>query len=106
MAFRHCLLSAAAAAKSNQSCPTLCEPIDGSPPGSSVHRIFQARVLEWGAIACCLGLQKYSQSPWWRCSHSQILIYLVTTEDQALWWVRKTGEKISVIVPIHKRLTK
>ena len=41
----------AAAAKSLQSCPTLCNPIDGSPPGSSVHGIFQARVLEWGAIA-------------------------------------------------------
>ena len=34
-----------------QSCPTLCNPMDCSPPGSSVHGIFQARVLEWGAIA-------------------------------------------------------
>ena len=34
-----------------QSCPTLSDPMDGSPPGSSVHGIFQARVLEWGAIA-------------------------------------------------------
>ena len=42
---------AAAAAKSLQSCLTLCDPIEGSPPGSSVHGIFQARVLEWGAIA-------------------------------------------------------
>ena len=42
---------AAAAAKSLQLCPTLCDPIDGSPPGSSVHGICQARVLEWGAIA-------------------------------------------------------
>ena len=42
---------AAAAAKSLQSCPTLCDPIDGSPPGSSVYRIFQARTLEWVAIA-------------------------------------------------------
>ena len=33
------------------SCPTRCNPVDCSPPGSSVHRIFQARVLEWGAIA-------------------------------------------------------
>ena len=41
----------AAAAKSLQSCPTLCDPMDGSPPGSSIHGIFQARVLEWGAIA-------------------------------------------------------
>jgi len=34
-----------------QSCPTLSDSMDCSPPGSSVHRIFQARVLEWGAIA-------------------------------------------------------
>ena len=38
-------------AKSLQSCPTLCNPIDRSPPGSPAHGIFQARVLEWGAIA-------------------------------------------------------
>jgi len=43
--------AAAAAAKSLQSCPTLCNPIDNSPPGSSIPGIFQARVLEWGAIA-------------------------------------------------------
>ena len=34
-----------------QSCPTLSDPMDCSPPGSSIHGIFQARVLEWGAIA-------------------------------------------------------
>ena len=34
-----------------RSCPTLCNPMDCSPPGSSIHGIFQARVLEWGAIA-------------------------------------------------------
>ena len=44
------LLYPAAAAKSLQSCPTLCDPIDSSPPGSSIHGIFQARVLEWLAI--------------------------------------------------------
>ena len=43
--------AAAAAAKSIQSCPTLHDPLDRSPPGSSIHGIFQARVLEWGAIA-------------------------------------------------------
>ena len=41
----------AAAAKSLQSCLTLCDPIDGSPPGSSVHGILQARILEWVAIS-------------------------------------------------------
>ena len=44
-------LLAAAAAKSLQSCLTLCDPIDGSPPGSPVPRIPQARTLEWVAIS-------------------------------------------------------
>ena len=43
--------AAAAAAKSLQSYPTLCDPIDSSPPGSPVPRILQARTLEWVAIA-------------------------------------------------------
>ena len=42
---------AAAAAKSLQSCPTLCDPIDGSPTGSPVPGILQARTLEWVAIS-------------------------------------------------------
>ena len=41
----------AAAAKSLQSCPTLCDPIDGSPPGSPVPGILQAGTLEWVAIS-------------------------------------------------------
>ena len=49
------LETAAAAAKSLQLCPTLCNPMDYSLPGSSVHGIFQARVLEWGAIAFSAG---------------------------------------------------
>ena len=43
--------AAAAAAKSLQSCPTLFDPIDGSPPGSPVPGILQARTLEWVAIS-------------------------------------------------------
>ena len=43
--------AAAAAARSLQSCPTLCDPIDGNPPGSPVPGILQARTLEWVAIA-------------------------------------------------------
>ena len=43
--------TAAAAAKSLQSCPTLCDPMDCGPPGSSIHGIFQAKVLEWGAFS-------------------------------------------------------
>ena len=49
-----------------QSCPTLCDPMDFSLPGSSVYGIFQARVLEWGAIAfskeCCNMTQITSES--------------------------------------------
>ena len=41
----------AAAAKSPQLCPTLCDPIDGSPPGSPIPGIVQARILEWLAIS-------------------------------------------------------
>ena len=44
-------IAAAAAAKSLQSCPALCSPIDGSPPGSPVPGILQARTLEWVAIS-------------------------------------------------------
>ena len=44
-------LAAAAAAKSLQSCPTPCDPTDGSPPGSPVPGILQARTLEWVAIS-------------------------------------------------------
>ena len=43
--------SSAAAAKWLQSCLTLCDPIDGSPPGSTIPRILQARTLEWVAIS-------------------------------------------------------
>ena len=49
--FLHILTAAAVAAKSLQSCPTLCDPIDGSPPCSPVPGILQARTLEWVAIA-------------------------------------------------------
>ena len=43
--------AAAAAAKSLQSCLTLCDPIDGSPPGSPIPGILQTRILEWVAIS-------------------------------------------------------
>ena len=51
LAYLTYMQSAAAAAKSFQLCPTLCDPIDGSPPGSPVPGILQARTLEWVAIS-------------------------------------------------------
>ena len=49
--FRNLSSAAATAAKSLQSCPTLCDPIDGSPPDSAVPGILHARTLEWVAIS-------------------------------------------------------
>ena len=48
---QYTFIAAAAAAKSLQSCLTLCDPIDGSPPGSAVPGTLQARTLEWVAIS-------------------------------------------------------
>ena len=56
------LYAATAAAKSLQSCPTLCDPIDGSPPGSPVPGILQARILEWVAISFSSALKVKSES--------------------------------------------
>ena len=55
--------AAAAAAKSLQSCQTLCDPIDGSLPGSPFPGILQARVLEWGAIAFSGSIPRSGKSP-------------------------------------------
>ena len=73
---------AAAAAKSLQSCPTMCNPIDGSPPGSSVPGILQARTLEWGAIS-------FSNAWKWKVkvkslSHVRLLVTPWTAAYQAL----------------------
>ena len=53
-----------------QSCPTLSDPMDCSPPGSSVHGIFQARVLEWGAIAL---------------SHTKMISMVIMMQDWVLY---------------------
>ena len=61
-------------AKSLQLCPTFCNPMDCSPPGSSVHGTFQARILEWAAISSSgdlshLGMKPISlRSPVWQVS--------------------------------------
>ena len=60
-------MPAAAAAKSLQSCPTLCDPIDSSPPGSPVPGILQARTLEWVAISFSM-----HESKKWKQSRSVV----------------------------------
>ena len=75
-----------------ESCPTLSDPMDCSLPGSSVHRIFQARVLEWGAIATkLLNIIPY---------HEMLLSSVVNKSEKAMathssilaWRIPGTGE--------------
>ena len=56
------LLFCAVAAKSLQLCPTLCHPMDGSPPGYLIPGILQARTLEWAAISFFYSVSKYKYS--------------------------------------------
>ena len=62
--------AAAAAAKSLQSCPTLCDPIDGIPPGSPVPGILQARTLEWVAISFSNFWWEICKNGKWPSAHS------------------------------------
>ena len=99
-----------------QSCPTLHDPMDCSPPGSSVHRILQARVLEWGAIAFSGTIATHTQNlsknmmsnekknperlhwvviPLYflnRTTIPQLLVYIELLADPDSFFRRKTGE--------------
>ena len=68
-----------ATAKSLQLCPTLCDPTDGSPPGSSIHGTLQAKVLEWGAMLSARG----SAQPrnWTQVSHIDRFITIWATRE-------------------------
>ena len=72
----------AAAAKSLQLCPTLCDPIDGSPSGSPIPGILQARVLEWGVIAFSETIAKWHQ------------IILLWSQCYLIWWLDKFNKII------------
>ena len=67
----------AAAAKSLQSCQTLCDPIDGSPPGSPAPGILQARTLEWVAISLSIGMPKLSHTERYLRNSDNLCIHLV-----------------------------
>ena len=75
----YCAVAAAAAAKSLQSCPTLCNPMDGSPPGSPVPGILQARTLEWVAIS-------FSNAWKWKVKVRRVRLFTIpwTAAHQAL----------------------
>ena len=76
--------TAAAAAKSLQSCLTLCDPIDGSPPGSPIPGILQARVLEWGAIAFSVTHASYLYIIWWETEMAGSFCFLFPIELELL----------------------
>ena len=83
---------AAAVAKSLQSCPTLCDPINGSPPGSSVYGILQARTLEWVAIS--FSRRSSWLRDWTQVSSIAVRFFTVWVEDannseNQLEWERK-----------------
>ena len=59
-----------------QSCPTFSDPMDCSPPGSSIHGIFQARVLEWGAIG-----RSHLAMP------NSVLLYALEGGKLGYWWI-------------------
>ena len=57
-----------------QSCPTLCDPMDFSLPGSSVHGILQARILEWVAIPLSKGSSQHRDRTWVSCIAGRLFI--------------------------------
>ena len=69
----------------SQSCPTPSDPMDCSPPGSSVHGIFQARVLEWGAIA--FSKYKYYSLPFPEFSLRTLESSCLTPEKKVCWYL-------------------
>ena len=84
-----------------QSCPTLCDPTDSSQPGSYVHGIFQARILEWGAISFSRGsTQHRDQTP---VSHIVgrrfTLMILQKQQDSIYFSLLKCGVKWGLIMP-------
>ena len=88
------LRNVAAAAKSLQSCPTLCDPIEGCPPGSPISGIFQAKVLEWGAIAFSGNV-----------NYTQFILYIANFQwDNTLW--RETAFVTCIKTPSENKSSK
>ena len=82
-----------ATAKSLQSCPTLCDPIDSSPPGCSVPGILQARILEWVAIS----LSDINWN-WWYCWESWLEpgCWLQIPTARITWWILVYGKMLAL----------
>ena len=92
------MVAAAAAAKSLQSCLTLCDPIDGSPPGSPVPGILHARTLEWVAIA-------FSAILWLRSSNYMILGQQQGPHELLLFFEQETSYLRNLHTVLHTGCT-
>ena len=83
-----------------QSCPTLCDPMDSSPPGSSVHGILQARILEWVAMSYSMGSSQPKDQTCVShvfCIGRQVLYHLTHQGSlDSTWLVAKTRTKHSI----------
>ena len=89
----------------SQSCPTPSNPMDCSPPGSSVHGIFQARVLEWGAIAFSIAESTLLQNKWF-CSYGRSSpdVYQFLLQIFALAYQLEENASETIIIKIMNRL--
>ena len=91
---------AAAAAKLLQSCPTLCDPIDGSPPGSSVPGILQARMLEWVAISfpnSYIGVCIYLQLSY---PLDELTPLSLHSDVICLFWLKAISSDINIVISL------
>ena len=82
-----------------QSCPTLCDPMNGSPSGSSIHGIFQARILEWAAISFFRGSSQTRDQTQVYCVAGRLFTVWATREaPKYMFWLREniTGPLSSV----------
>ena len=116
--------AAAAAAKSLQSCPTLCDSRDGSPPGSPIPGILQARTLEWVAISFpiawkwkvkvkSLSRVRFSGTPWTAAYQAPLSMGFSRQEYWSgvgchclLQWVRLEVAKAWMVTPHHEQVEK
>ena len=81
-----------------QSCPTLCDPMDPTPPGSSVHGIFQARILEWVAISFSRRSSRPKDWTWVSSIVSRHFTIWATKEDLSLYMITKRC-RYSLVLP-------
>ena len=79
------------------SCPTLCDPMDCSPPGSSMHGILQARILVWGAVCSSRGSFRPRYQTQVSCTGKQILYHCTTWEGpRAMSRIRRRNHPTEV----------